>query len=309
MKLFLKSIALLLVTSLATTGCATSSLLNQAIPTTAPLKHSEVQQQADSKFIATKASLDEFKQTPNLVKINKQIDPQELLGKDFTLQSTSDESQEGGEENFLDETSQIILLGAVAETEDATTFFVAIENQIYKVKANEQGSDLTLVDDVATYSTQWGWFVWPVVVAVVRVAVNAFNRQVAREAAKRALIESTKQLRNQVSHTAKINLNDKSRVNHIFKSDRGHIADASPANVKRIESAVNRQNYQGRDKFGNEVYLKRDGNEQIWVYARNGEIRDAGVNPPGRHRMLDPESRAVIDFSEDGFIFGWNWFF
>lgn len=308
MKLFLKSIALLLVASLATTGCATSSLLNQAVPTTAPLKHSEVQQQAESKFIATEISLDEFRQTPNLVKLNKQVDPQELLGKDFTTQSAGEESQESTEENFLDETSQIVLLGAANETEDSATFFVAIENQIYKVKADGQGSDLALVDDASAYSTQWAWF-WPVAVAVIKIAVNAYNRKVARDAAKRALIESTKQLRNQVSHTAKINLNDKGRVNHIFKSDRGHIADATPANIKRLESAVNRQNYQGRDKFGNDVYLKREGNEQIWVYARNGEIRDAGVNPPGRHRMLDPESRAIVDFSEDGFIFGWNWFF
>jgi len=73
--------------------------------------------------------------------------------------------------------------------------------------------------------------------------------------------------------------NNDSQINHIFQNKEGHLPD-TPGNRRLLENtANNKSNYLGSDKYGNDWYAKTqpDGT-QVWVETRNGKIIDGGLN-------------------------------
>ena len=76
---------------------------------------------------------------------------------------------------------------------------------------------------------------------------------------------------------------DPSQIEHIFGDRPGHIPDTEE-NRELVQDAVNEENFQGTNQFGNEVYheVNNDGS-QTWVHVRDGVIQNAGVNAPGNH--------------------------
>lgn len=75
------------------------------------------------------------------------------------------------------------------------------------------------------------------------------------------------------------------RVNHIFRAREGHFLDDTPTNRQiLIDTALNPDNYLGKDKWGNDWYRKNwaDGAE-IWVQIRKGEIINGGLNLRARN--------------------------
>ena len=73
--------------------------------------------------------------------------------------------------------------------------------------------------------------------------------------------------------------NKKSQIKHIFRDKEGHITD-TPINRSLIKNVANKkENYLGKDKYGNSWYSKiqKDGT-QVWSSARKGKIINGGVN-------------------------------
>jgi hypothetical protein len=68
---------------------------------------------------------------------------------------------------------------------------------------------------------------------------------------------------------------------YIFRLAPGHFAeDTLAARQRLIETATNPNCYLGKDKYGTDWYAQTlTSGEQIWVQVRNGEIRNAGINP------------------------------
>ena len=71
---------------------------------------------------------------------------------------------------------------------------------------------------------------------------------------------------------------------HIFRNAPGHLVNDTPANRQLlVDTASNPSNLLGTDRFGNNWYAQtRPDGSQVWVSARNGEIRNGGVNPTPR---------------------------
>ena len=73
---------------------------------------------------------------------------------------------------------------------------------------------------------------------------------------------------------------DEKRVGHIFRDSEGHMSEDTEENRQRLEDAANnKDNYLGKDAYGNEWYAENnpDGT-QTWVQVRNGKIINGGVN-------------------------------
>jgi RHS repeat-associated protein len=70
---------------------------------------------------------------------------------------------------------------------------------------------------------------------------------------------------------------------HIFRNEKGHIADTSE-NRDLLEGVSNdKRNFRGIDSYGNEWYSKDMPNgQQAWVEVRNGHIIDGGINDSPR---------------------------
>ncbi len=70
------------------------------------------------------------------------------------------------------------------------------------------------------------------------------------------------------------------RKNHIFRNIEGHFPNDTPTNRKcLIDTALNLDNYLGKDKWGNHWYANNNSNgKQIWVQVRRGEIINGGIN-------------------------------
>jgi len=66
---------------------------------------------------------------------------------------------------------------------------------------------------------------------------------------------------------------------HIFRDAKGHVRD-TPENRKMIsETARDKSNFIGDDKFGNKWFSKiRPDGTQSWVKIRNGKIENGGIN-------------------------------
>ncbi len=78
----------------------------------------------------------------------------------------------------------------------------------------------------------------------------------------------------------KLNDSLEKRANHIFRDTDGHFADDNEINRQLlIETVLNPDNYLGRDKWGNDWFVKNLGDgKQIWVQTRNNEIINGGLN-------------------------------
>lgn len=70
------------------------------------------------------------------------------------------------------------------------------------------------------------------------------------------------------------------RRSHIFREAEGHFSHDTPENHQQlIETALNPNNYLGKDKWGNDWYAETLANQtQIWVQVRKGEIINGGLN-------------------------------
>ncbi len=67
--------------------------------------------------------------------------------------------------------------------------------------------------------------------------------------------------------------------------EHGHLTEDTLENRTLLKTtAEDRRNHVGTDKFGNEVYARRqsDGSE-IWVEVRGGIIHNGGVNHTPRY--------------------------
>jgi hypothetical protein len=79
-------------------------------------------------------------------------------------------------------------------------------------------------------------------------------------------------------------------LRHIFTNKPGHVNPATLASQQRyarlFESVgSNPANLRGTNQFGVSTYTQNFRNGQVWVEVRpNGQIRSAGVNPPGSYR-------------------------
>jgi hypothetical protein len=76
---------------------------------------------------------------------------------------------------------------------------------------------------------------------------------------------------------------DEGSLKHIFRDAPGHFPDTS-ANRKLLrDTASNKENYLGKDKYGNNWYTEtRSDGSQVLVLVINGKIRNGGLNPTPR---------------------------
>ncbi|HYV44190.1 MAG TPA: hypothetical protein VFA20_04980 [Myxococcaceae bacterium] len=66
---------------------------------------------------------------------------------------------------------------------------------------------------------------------------------------------------------------------HIFKPDPGHFAEDTAEARELIQTTVTDAYFVGKSEVGNLVYARLlETGKQIWVFVRNGTIRDAGCN-------------------------------
>jgi len=66
---------------------------------------------------------------------------------------------------------------------------------------------------------------------------------------------------------------------HIFKADPGHFAEDTAEARELIQTTVTQANYVGIREKGDLVYARIvETGAQIWVYVRDGTIRNAGNN-------------------------------
>lgn len=74
------------------------------------------------------------------------------------------------------------------------------------------------------------------------------------------------------------------RSAHIFRNAEGHFTEDNEINRQLlINTAMDKENYLGIDKWGNNWYATSfpDG-QQIWVQIRKGEIINGGINSSSR---------------------------
>jgi hypothetical protein len=78
---------------------------------------------------------------------------------------------------------------------------------------------------------------------------------------------------------------NKGQTKHMFQDRPGHVKD-TPANSEMIRGDVREGNYKGTNQYGNKHYYSEQNGKQVWTEARNGLIRNCGVNrhpwAPGR---------------------------
>jgi len=66
---------------------------------------------------------------------------------------------------------------------------------------------------------------------------------------------------------------------HIFRADPGHFAEDTAEARELIQTTVTQANYVGLREKGDLVYARIvEAGAQIWVYVRDGTIRNAGRN-------------------------------
>ena len=71
---------------------------------------------------------------------------------------------------------------------------------------------------------------------------------------------------------------------HIFRQALGHFPHDTPA-IRQllVETVADSSFYLGQDKYETDWYAQTLPNgEQVWVQVRQGEIRNAGINPTAR---------------------------
>ncbi|MBI2387529.1 MAG: hypothetical protein HYV14_16185 [Elusimicrobia bacterium] len=66
---------------------------------------------------------------------------------------------------------------------------------------------------------------------------------------------------------------------HIFRDAKGHVSDSLENRKMLSETAGDKSNFIGEDKFGNKWFSKlRSDGTQVWTKVRNGKIENGGVN-------------------------------
>jgi len=86
---------------------------------------------------------------------------------------------------------------------------------------------------------------------------------------------------------------DPSKVGHIFRSKYGHFQDDTPANRQLITDTATDSNKVGTDNYGKVWYAQTLSNgQQVWVWARDNIITNAGVNNTPRYNW-DPNQGLV----------------
>jgi len=68
---------------------------------------------------------------------------------------------------------------------------------------------------------------------------------------------------------------------HIFRQHSGHFAQDTAEARELLQTTVTEANFIGTSVAGNRVYAQLlETGKQIWVWVRNGTIRDGGYNDP-----------------------------
>lgn len=71
---------------------------------------------------------------------------------------------------------------------------------------------------------------------------------------------------------------NESQVKHIMRNDIGHLIDNDKNRELLIELSQDQSAFLGKDKNGNEWYVKMIGSKQLWVVVRDGIIQNGGLN-------------------------------
>ena len=72
---------------------------------------------------------------------------------------------------------------------------------------------------------------------------------------------------------------NRAQLEHIFGDREGHVPETEENKKMMLETANDKNNFCGSDKYGNSWFIKsKDDGSQIWVRVRNGIINECGVN-------------------------------